>query len=71
MRQEGAEGQAVRFFPFEHPREDAAPPALERGAAAGIVIAVFTALVLIGIKGRVERIDLSRGEEIGDLQEAL
>ena len=71
VRQQGAEGQAVGFFPFEHPREHAAPPACERVAAAGIVIAVFAALVLIGVKGRVERIDFGRGEEVGDLQEAL
>ena len=71
VRQESAEGQAVGFFPFEHPREHAAPPALERVAAAGIVIAVFAALVFIGVKGLVERIDFGRGEEVGDLQEAL
>ena len=57
VRQQGAEGQAVGFFPFEHPREHAAPPARERVAAAGIVIAVFAALVFIGVKGRVECID--------------
>ena len=53
--------------PFEHAVEDAAAMlGLEGLAVAGVVVAVFAALVFVGVEGVVEGFDFCWGEEVGD-----
>ena len=62
---------AKRWRPGEHAGKDAPAPACERFAVAGVVVAVFAALVLVGVEGGVEGSDFFGGEEVGDLEKAL